>query len=175
MCRIIYIMIQLWYLEDNELWVRNSGCNFCCKYFHCKIILVKLKHDLWKLLIFADRSENETIDFFFKYWTVSYLQFGYFFVKYAYCTWIELQTRVILDTLHRGEPPFEGNKLIATTSSTKKEWLAILDYTQYTWATDVIIISLFSQKDYYTYQINWMELSARTKSIDVIMAISEIE
>ena len=95
--------------------------------------------------------------FFFKYWTVSYLQFGYFFVKYAYCTWIELQTRVILDTLHRGEPPFEGKKIIATTSSTKKEWLAILDYTQYTWATDVIIISLFSQKDYYTYQINWME------------------
>ena len=48
--------------------------------------------------------------FFFKYWTVSYLQFGYFFLKYAYCTWIELQTRVILDTLHRGEPPFEGKK-----------------------------------------------------------------
>ena len=92
--------------------------------------------------------------FFFKYWTVSYLQFGYFFVRYAYCTWIDFQTRVILDTLHRGEPTFVGKKIIATTSSTKKEWLAILDYMQYTWATDVIIISIFLQKKYYTYKID---------------------
>ena len=122
--------------------------------------------NFWFLLI--DLKMRLLISFF-KYWTVSYLQFGYFFVKYAYCTCIELQTRVILDTLHRGEPPFSGKKIIATTSSTKKEWLAILDYTQYTWATDVIIISIFLQKHYYTYQINWMQF------IEVIMSISQIE
>ena len=140
------------------IWVWNLGRNFCCKYFHCKIILVKLKHDLWKLLIFADRSENETIDFF----SLNIEQF-------PICNSVIslLNKHIVLGLSCKLESYWilctevnhhsKAKKIIATTSTTKKEWLAILDYMQYTWVIDVIIKSIFLQKDYYTYQINWME------------------
>ena len=120
------------------------------------ILIMKSLQSNWNLIhekffIFADRSKNATIEFFPNIEVFSYLQFSYFIVKYTYFILIELWTRVTLVTRHIGESPFESKIIILTTDNTKKEWLAILDYMQYTWATDAIIISLFLQKDYYSY------------------------